>query len=425
MSPAFRQRRHMPANKFRKQGILRCLIGAMLLTAWLLAPCRAEETNVTEHFILYSEGIDAADTLRLLEASYPQMKTFFNSEPDRKMQVKVFATKESYQVAFDKLRKFFRMNTKHRAALGIYTRTTATSYLWVQPDEYFTRRVLLHEVAHQFHDLVRPWSHAPSLDYCGEGLAEYFSWHNWDGKVLELGIAPQIAPFNYVEQALRQLRSPEGLKFESVVYGDEDTDYALAWALVAFLIKEHPKQFHIWRIGLDHGVDPKVAWQKRFGDVTPAFVDTFENWLKQHSQPWQVLAGQWQPWGAHIEGNPAEFHGGQALLAKIPRRFEAEFVAASNAVQGITFGYQGGRNFFILERQTNQWEIAQVIGTEGYRTKRQTFPASGEVAKALIQNRQQSTLLTFDDHAVEMTNVTGRVGLWVDRGKARFLCTWE
>ena len=424
MSPALINYRRMLNRDFGKPAIVSPFIGLLLLTAWLQPPCLAEETNVTEHFILYSEGIDTAATLQLLEASYPQMKAFFNSEPDRKMQVKVFPTRESYQTAFDNLRKLFRVNRSHRTALGIYTRETATSYLWVQSDEYSTRRVLLHEVTHQFHDLVRPWRR-PSLDYCQEGLAEYLSWHNWDGKVLELGITPQITPFNYVGQALWQLRSPEGLKFESVVYGDENTDYALAWALVAFLIKEHPKQFHVWRVGLDNGVDPKIAWQKQFGDVTPAFVDAFESWLKENSQPWQVIAGRWQPWGAHIEGNAAEFRGGQALLAKVPTQFEAEFVLASNVIQGVTFGYQGGRNFYILERQTNQWEIAQVVGTEGHRAKRQTFPAMRDAAKAIVAPGKEGTLLSFDDQKLEMTNVTGRVGLWVERGKGRFRCKWE
>jgi hypothetical protein len=401
----------------------------LILIGGLLSPCLAAEgpgTELrTEHFILYTEQSDPDDTARLLEAGYAHMKAFFNSEPDRKLQIKIFATRRGYQAAFDNLRKVFFWNKKHRSNMGLYARETATSYLWAQPDEYLTRRLLLHELAHQYHDLVRPWMYVPSLDYCDEGLAEYFSWHNWDGKVLELGIAPQISQMDYAASALQQLRSAAGFEFERVVYGDADIDYTLAWGLVSFLIKEYPEKFHIWRTGLNHEVDPKVAWQKQFGAVTQGFVDSFEQWLKQHSPPWQVTAGQWQPWGGELEGRAGEYRGAQAVLVGTPATFNVHFAVDSNAVQGVTFGFRGGRNFFVLERHNDRWEIANLVGSEGHRSARQTFPASGAEANLVIEPGDDMTLLKFDQHTAPMTNVTGRVGLWVERGKARFRCNWQ
>src|SRR4051794_11898452 len=52
----------------------------------------------TEHYLLYIEELDPPETGRLLEAAYSELKKFFRDvEPDRKMQLKVFATQERYQ----------------------------------------------------------------------------------------------------------------------------------------------------------------------------------------------------------------------------------------------------------------------------------------------------------------------------------------
>ena len=252
----------------------------------------------------------------------------------------------------------------------------------------------------------------------------HFSWHTWDGEKLDLGIAPQISPIDYVGQAVRQLRSP-GFDFERVIYGETDIDYALAWGLVSFLIKEHPQKFQIWRTALNHEVEPKVAWQKQFGGVTPDFVKSFETWLNQHSQPWRVYEGQWQPWGIHVEGQPLGPRPAQMVLLRVPVRLTTEFAVESNAVQGITFGFLGTRDFHVLERHSDRWEIARLPQNAATGTNRQTFPASGRDAKTVLESTTEGTVLKFDAHKVEMTNVVGRLGLWVQRGKARFRCNWE
>src|SRR6185503_10758737 len=105
-------------------------------------------------------------------------------------------------------------------------------------------------------------------------------------------------------------------------------------------------EFHIWRTGLNHGVDPDVAWQKRFGAVTPQFIESFQKWLAERSQPWQVVSGEWQPWGTEIEGRPGEDRPARVALVKDPAAFTAGFQPVSNCVQGVIFGFLGGRNFF-------------------------------------------------------------------------------
>ncbi|MCF6228746.1 MAG: hypothetical protein L3J82_08830, partial [Planctomycetes bacterium] len=57
-------------------------------------------------------------------------------------------------------------------------------------DWYRTRRIILHEARHQFDSLVAKTGWGVPAWY-HEGIAEYWSMHNWDGKKLELG---QLVP---------------------------------------------------------------------------------------------------------------------------------------------------------------------------------------------------------------------------------------
>src|SRR3954471_19750804 len=61
----------------------------------------------TAHYILYVEKLDAAETSRVAEAAYEQLKQFYKVEPDRKIQVKIFANQQRYQSEIDRLRKVF------------------------------------------------------------------------------------------------------------------------------------------------------------------------------------------------------------------------------------------------------------------------------------------------------------------------------
>src|SRR5439155_971807 len=128
----------------------------------------------------------------------------------------------------DRLRKVFAVSRKTRDMAGLYLRETACSYLYVQPHEYETRKLLLHEVAHQYNDFLRPWSLTPSLDFCDEGIAEFFALHNWDGNVLQLGIVPSIGQLDYAKAALQQMRNTVRFDMDSIVAGDTEVDYPLA-----------------------------------------------------------------------------------------------------------------------------------------------------------------------------------------------------
>ena len=114
------------------------------------------------------------------------------------------------------------------------------------------------------------------------------------------------------------------------------------------------------------------------------------------------------------------------VLLKVPVRLTAEFAVELNDVHGITFGFLGTRDFHVLERHNDRWEIAHLAQNDVKGRNRRTYPApAGREAKTIVESTKDGTLLKFDDHKVQMTNVIGRIGLWVQRGKGRFRCTWE
>jgi hypothetical protein len=386
----------------------------------------AEGTNgvklSTEHFILYVEKLDAAETGRFAEAAYEQMKKFFQVEPDHKLQVKVFANQQRYQTEIDRLRTVFNLKRRVRDVSGLYYRETACCYLYVRPQEYELHQLLLHEIAHEYHDLIRSWHHVPSLDFCDEGIAEYFALHSWDGQILQVGIVPPISSFDHPRAALRQLHNTLQFDLGSVVAGDTDLDYPLAWGLVSFLIDQHRPQFNIWRQGINNDVEPRVVWQKQFGAVTPEFLKALETWLQSHAPPWQVIKGKWCPWGQSLEGRSLEDESALAILNQTPGTLAFSWDSAqSNTVAGATFGFRGAKSFYVLQRRMDgPWDLEHYLGGFPEKADHQNFQSAGSPPAVSIEPGERMTTLKFDNHALVLTNVVGPVGLWVKSGLAHF-----
>jgi hypothetical protein len=376
----------------------------------------------TGHFILYVEGLDPAETSRILEAAYAEMSRFFSGiEPDRKLQVKIYATRERFQSEFDRLHRMFAAKRKLRDSAGVYFRETACAYLYAQPQESMTRQVLLHELGHEYHDFIRPWDKVPSLVFFDEGLAEYFAQHNWDGKVLRLGVMPIIGKVDYPRVALQQLKNTAQFDLQSVVDGDTDVDYPLAWGLVSFAIEKHRPKFDIWRQGINNDVEPHVVWQKQFGPVTPEFLQSFETWLETKALPWQVVSGEWFPSGDAIQGRALEDEFAVAILNQSPPELSLALNAPSNGIAGAVFGFRGAKNFHVVQHcPDGHWDVMHCEGGAFLREHHRTFPSTSGEANIRIVPGEVFTSLRFGTHTLEVTNAVGRVGLWVKEGSQSF-----
>jgi hypothetical protein len=409
-------------NRGRKLCFLVAGLAMLNVSFGLCADDQVGSDLSTSHFILHVEGLEPAETSRILEAAYTEMSRFFSGiEPDRKLQVKIYATKERFQSELDHLRKVFAIKRKLRDSAGIYYRETACSYLYVQPQESMTRQVLLHELGHEYPDFIRPWSKSPSLAFFDEGLAEYFAQHNWDGKVLRLGVTPIIAHMDYPRTALQQLKNTARFDLQSIVDGDTEVDYPLAWGLVSFVIEKHRPKFDIWRQGINNDVEPHVVWQKQFGPVTPEFLQSFETWLGDKALPWQVISGEWFPTGDAIQGRAQEDEFALAILNQSPQELSLALNAPSNGTAGAVFGFRGAKNFHVVQHcPDGHWDVMHYEAGAFLRANQRTFAATSGDANITIVPGEVSTSLRFGTHTLDVTNATGRVGLWVKEGSQSF-----
>jgi hypothetical protein len=350
------------------------------------------------------------------------LKQFFTVEPDRKIQVKIFANQRRYQSEIDRLRTVFNLRKKARDAIGTYYRETACCYSYVQPKDYENRVVLLHEIAHAYNDFIRSWRYVPSLDFCDEGIAEHFAQHNWDGQTLQIGVVPPISGFDLPRAALHQLHDTLRFDLQSVVSGDSALDYPLAWGLVSFLIDQHRAQFNIWRQGINNDVEPRVVWQKQFGAVTPEFLKALESWLEAHAPPWQIIKGDWCPWGPSLQGLASEDDSAVAILNRTPGALAVSWEPIhSNTVAGVTFGFRGAKSYYALERRADgPWDLQHYLAGFVEKADRQSFPSAGGAPAVTVEPGEHATTVRFDNHTLSLTNVVGPIGLWVKTGMARF-----
>jgi hypothetical protein len=171
-------------------------------------------------------------------------------------------------------------------------------------------------------------------------------------------------------------------------------------------------------------VDPPVAWRKQFGPVTPEFVAAFESWLERNVPPWQILSGDWQPWGEAIQGRPTGSGWAGAILAKLPRQLTVTLDwPSTNATVGVIFGLRSRDDFRLLQRGAGtEWALLHCRGSQVQVEQRPVFPASLRRDSITMEPGGR---LSVNGQAMQMTNAPGSVGVYVKGGPARFWCQWK
>jgi hypothetical protein len=159
--------------------------------------------------------------------------------------------------------------------------------LWViqQPSEYYTRHLLIHEVAHAFAFQVFGGAGPP---WFMEGTAEYLATHRWDGQRIELGVIPESSSsfpywgrFRLIDS---RRRSDAALSLVSVLrYSDtahrQVEPYAWTWAAVHYFVA-HPKSKEML-----------LAAARRGSDATPDFTRQFVDSLGDR---WTLVRAEWR-----------------------------------------------------------------------------------------------------------------------------------
>ena len=384
----------------------------LLLTTFLLAEPRVSDVT-TEHYHVRSAGPDAEVVGRMLEGLHGQLADFFGRRPEGRLEVEIHATREAYREALR------HDGLKYVGGGGYYAPETKKAYLFPQPSAYFTRQLILHEAAHQFHFLVATGNSAPRSAWYVEGLAEYFAMHNFDGHVLQSGVVPAITLEDYPAKAMAALED-RGWDLAGVVAGRVKAERPLAWSLVHFLIRRHPTEFKRLAAKLDRSEEPLAAWEATVGRITPEFVAEYREWLEEHTQPWSIVWTAWQEVGDRIEGHSRVV--GVSVLKETPGRLEAEMELVDGKLKaGLVFGYRSPQDFYMLQvfshgrvrivrRADDQWEtlVSQAVPK-----------AKGHNLVALSRDENRVTL-SVNGQEVRALEAPGQIGLNVDGCRVRF-----
>jgi len=340
-----------------------CRLPTAVLLLALVA--RAGEVVETEHYRLDWEGERAAaeEMARLLEAAWKPYAAYFKAKPklgkDERLKVRFFADREGWAQAITA-----DGATPPDGAGGYYGPGSETAYLFRQPTTYYTRVLMLHEAAHQFHYLAKTGNKSPVAEWYTEGVAEYLSWHHWDGAELDLGVLPAVSLKHYSGVALRELRT-EGFDLEAVVEGKTSPSRAIAWALVRHLAtgregKPHPK-YETFRRKMDGGVSPAPLFWKMFGRP-PAFGEELDKWLAKEQQPWVQVFNEWLPLG------PNRLRGFAPVVSVVRVAEPVEFLKGTLEVPKERTMWLGGPMLHFTDE--NDFSVAMINRTGQMRVAR-------------------------------------------------------
>ncbi len=384
---------------------------AMLAIVLLWTPGFAEET-ATDHYDLLAEGIDAKDTGAALEALHAKLAEYFGSAPKERLRLEVYSTKARFAAAM-------RADGETPPdAGGYYSPNTKKAYLWVQPSEYFTRQLVLHEATHQFHYLVATGNRRPRAGWYTEGLAEYFGMHDWDGETLAPGVIPPVTLEDYPARAFEQFAAARE-DLEGALTGARTIDRPFAWAIVHWLVNKRPRTWHRLARALDAGRRPLDATKQCIGEVTPMIVAEFRTWLRTHQQPWRIAWVGWQGRGERIEGVSGT--NALALMKERPPSLRAEIDGLGPHMwAGVAFGYRSIDEFWLVQAAADG--TARVVQRTGGRWKIQAqidAPADGAPSVEVACDGDLVTT-TVNGENLGTFEAPGDIGLNVDSGRVRF-----
>lgn len=257
------------------------------------APALATERVVveTEHYRLTSAGelAEAEEWGRVLEAAWPQYAEFFGDEPelepDERLVVAVFEDDASFRAAI------VAGGGTPPSAGGYYCPTARTAYFKRQPTVWFTRNLLLHEAAHQFHYLACTGNDAPSGDWYVEGVAEHLGSHAWDGETLSVGVEPVLSLEDRAGAAQAAV-ARDDFSLESLLTA-EPVSRPEAMYLLRFLVVEQGKRLLRYRKKVDRGAEPSLKdFRKSFGKSDELVAD-WRAWLETRQSPLVPVFVEW------------------------------------------------------------------------------------------------------------------------------------
>lgn len=290
------------------EGTLHCASGGTAVSyndGWLLEG---------SHYSLYSKTSQAEseEMSKMIESSFTALEEWFqhspqNSEP---LVVEVYQNEGDWADAIST----DGLDVPYGAG-GYYHPTTRKAYLYTQPTQYYTRQLLIHEVIHQFHDLIR----SSTRDLPGwyvEGIAEYLSMYDWDGSCIRLGRLPLITQEDMPQKALQESGA---LSLSNHFQESDSISRPLEWAMFRYFDLHYGAKWDEFRYQMDEGEgDASSIFEDVFDDSLDAFEAPLISWLEEEQQPFVTTYLEW----CHIDSENIE--GWSDVFSIAPLKLNAD-----------------------------------------------------------------------------------------------------
>ena len=348
-----------------------CLASSILVAVACLvhvpAAANAEVTThvvESEHYRLHYEGSlrEAREASKVLEAAWKGFEAWIGAAPTipegERLTIRFYATAGAWAAGI----RADGTAVPHGAG-GYYWPGTKTSYLYRQPTVYFTRVLLIHEAAHQFHFLTHTRNRNPHAAWYTEGLAEYLSWHRWDGTRLELGVIPGVTLKDYPAKALAEMEA-DGFDLGAVISGGVKASRAMSWALFCYLAtgrdgKALPR-FDEFRRRMDRGRRARPIFERYFGRIG-RLEPKLRAWLEANQTPWAPVFNEWEQVG------DGRFRGYAHVVTACRLKAPATRLAARLEASSARYWRAG----LLLHWTSNQdYTVAMVTSWGGMRVDR-------------------------------------------------------
>ncbi len=398
---------------------------------FLVAPLWAQSWVEVEgdHYALRFQGseAEAAGYLALLEAAWDGFAEHFGKEPRLKRKERlrvVFAASHEDWVA-----ALRADDVEPPGSGGYYWPGNKTAYTCRQPTIYYTRVLLLHEAAHQFHYLACTGNKTPTEEWYIEGLAEYISQHFWDGERLELGVLPLVSQEDRAGAALRQF--DEGLSLAQVLAGEGGRPPI--WALVRYLLtsnKKLTKRYERLAKLYDRGGGGPRGFEENIADPA-ALEENFRAWLREEQELFTPVFLQWQGIAADrvvgVADGVISFCASQRRLARLAAELHPD-PADDSWRAGLLLDY-GGRDDYTIGviTRSGRIQVQRSRGGQWDRLADEALSARPPYALEAVV-REDGVVLRVGETVLGPFTLSGsgKLGLAVDATRAEFReLDWE
>ena len=337
---------------------------------------------------------------------------------------------------------------------GYYHPDANIILIWRQPTEYYSRHVVLHEVAHWYCLQLLGSRYGKMPLWLCEGLADHAAFHTWDGQTLQAMQLPRVSLENYparLDTLLKRLALDDAadisLKsvsecFELLRAGQEADrvydEYALAWGLAAFLVEQFPREMTRFFESLQQNDTPE-HWQSAFDDTHRPTWRLFADWVAAHRLPWHWVWNHWEDTGTHLlgisdstamivqshvaPGNKTEQEPEITLL-----RCEVTPLLDGTLI-GLVFRYADSDNFEMLQFRNvgngeTSWRHVRFAQKQWEQVQQWEQMQSTEVGRSRRDRRVQSASVVWPEYRQMQGGVVLEIrrATSLDGQKLRFFC---